>query len=438
MADTPRFLYRTGWFHLRIAAFGILTLLSLVLPLNASAESYTLRPGDQLRLSILDLPLAPVISQVRIDGRVSFPYLGSFDAVDSTLEDLQERISLASTGKVVSVYNEGGQRLQVALEGTGIFLEIAIYRPVYMTGDVASRGPVEYLPGMTIRTALASAGGTSEVPVMFAQAVLQAPDLKSRYQTLAIQHARAVVNLWGIDAVLAGESDQPAIDATQVAIAPNRLVDFTDAERRNVEFRLDEIERRTSYLNQQIDVLTDQINRFQGRIENQEKALNLETEQMAQIEDLVDRGLAAATRLTDAQQDMLAVSSSVLDAESAMADLTLRREELQQELETVRFALEREYRSQRAELVPGIVSLAAQLQAARQSLAMNGVLIETEGPQEPSIAFEIARTDTGGTTIVSDAAIDTVLLPGDVVDVRLSYPFSQTLAQTGAAPASNP
>ena len=243
-------------------------LLLVALPLGALAQLYTLQPGDEIRLSILDLPVSSVTARVGIDGRVTFPYFGSFDARGVTPEQLQEQIGLAATGMVVSVYSDAGERLQVALDGTGIFLAIESYRPVYMIGDVAIRGPIEYLPGMTIRTALASAGGPSEVPVMFEQALMRAPELRSDYHSLATEHASAVVRLWGIDAILAGDPDRAPPDASDVVVTPERVADFIAAERRNVEFQLEEIARRRSYLTRQIEALTEQIGRFDERLRN--------------------------------------------------------------------------------------------------------------------------------------------------------------------------
>ena len=152
---------------------------------------------------------------------------------------------------------------------------------------------------------------------------------------------------------------------------------------------------------------------------------------MTQIEELADRGLTVISRLNDARQGLLSISSSLLDAESTMADLSLRREELQQELEMLTFNLEGEYRAQRAELLPRIPILASQLQAVRQTMTMNGVIVRDDGPQEPSMTFEFARAAKDGTTTVSEAPLDTALLPGDVVDVRLIYPFSRALNDEG-------
>jgi hypothetical protein len=238
--------------------------------------------------------------------------------------------------------------------------------------------------------------------------------------------------LWGIDAILAGDPYRAPPDASETVVTPERIADFVAAERRNVEFQLEETARRRSYLTQQIEALSGQIHRFDERLRNQQTVLELETEQVTQIEELANRGLALTSRLNDARQGLLSISSSLLDAESAMADLSLRREELQQELEMLTFNLEGEHRAQRADLMPQILTLASQLEAARQTMTMNGVIVRDDGPQEPSMTFELARAAEDGTTTVSEAALDTALLPGDVVEVRLLYPFSRALNGPGA------
>ncbi len=437
MAESVRRL-RGAW---RLVICGLLALalsLPVLMPRPAAAQageaglqSYALQPGDRLQLTMLELPVAPMVSQIGIGGRVTFPYLGGFDAAGLTLEELQQRISLAATGKLVAVYTPVGERLQLALDGSGVFLSVDSYRPVYMTGDVATRGAVDYMPGMTVRTALASAGGASEVPVLFEQALMQAPGMKSQYRTLATQHASALVELWGIDAQLAGDPDRPAPAAAQVSVGPDELAAFIEAERANVRFGLEDFDRRKAALARQLGALSGRIDRFGGQLSNQEAMLDLENAQLQQVEQLVERGLSVAARLNEARQSVLNVSSSVLNAQSAMADMTLSQQQLEQELDMLDFTREGELRADRAELAPQVLSLAAQVQAARQSMEMNGVIVEENGPQQPSVAFEITRAGRSGTA-TSPATLDTTLLPGDVVDVQLSYPFS--MYSTAPAP----
>ncbi|KKK85650.1 hypothetical protein LCGC14_2771160, partial [marine sediment metagenome] len=169
-------------------------------------------------MSIVELPGNTSVSRVGIDGRISFPRLGSFQAGGQDIEALQEEMNLATAGNVLSVFSPVGERYEVVLDGSSIFLEIVAYRPVYMTGDVSQRGPVQYVPGLTVRTALASAGGASEVPVMFETAVMAAPRLRAEYRVLALEHAKAVVDLWEIDAILSGNPDLERPDPSTVAI----------------------------------------------------------------------------------------------------------------------------------------------------------------------------------------------------------------------------
>ncbi|MEO1797394.1 MAG: polysaccharide biosynthesis/export family protein [Pseudomonadota bacterium] len=428
--------------HGALRVFALMLALQIAAALPAGAQSadggasgYALQPGDSVQLTMLGLPLEPMVAQIGIDGRVTFPYLGRFTAAGRTLEELQETIGLAATGNVVSIYTPAGERLQLVLDGSGVFLSVSSYRPIYMAGDVARRGAIDFAPGMTVRAALASVGGASEVPELFERAIFQAPGQRARFRTLATEHADAVVTLWGIDARLAGDPAFEAPSPAQVSISPDAFARFVAAERGNVEFALQDFAEREAALVGQIGALNDRIERFGDLLANQEQILDFENEQLAQVQSLIERELSVASRLNEARESVLNASSSVLGAQSALADLTLTRQQLQRELDALSFTREGTLRAQRAEIVPRVMSLATRLEAARQEAELNGVILDDTGAREPSIAYFVTRKlATKEDAVTSPATLDTALLPGDIVDVEVTFPEPYRVPDPEAQP----
>ncbi|MEM8551475.1 MAG: polysaccharide biosynthesis/export family protein [Pseudomonadota bacterium] len=394
----------------------------LVSPLQA--DPYVLQPGDTLRISITELPEMSAQSTIDIDGNVQVPRLGLFPAAGKTLAEFDEAVSVASAGLTIALYNSDGERRQVILGGTELMVEIVSYRPIYVTGDVARQGLVDFQPGMTVRTAIASAGGMSTVPVLFEDALQGGPNLLREYQTATLEHAAAVVRLWGIDATLARRADTPREAPIPVQVAPGALRQLFDSEQRRVELALRAANVTRGFLRQQLDYLTDRVARLNEELDNTAEGLSLEEEDVDRIRQLQERGLAAAARLSDARQSLLLVSSRVLSVQDSVARFTLERDEIGERLNTFDERFEEPLIAERAQVLTQIWTLESRAANARRALALNGQAVEAFGVSlEPRIAISIRRGVAPDLTVI-EAELDTAVRPGDVIDVDVTYDYA--------------
>ena len=118
-----------------------------------SPESYHLDTGDILRVRFYDrydrddLNGDQVIGE---SGQLRLPRIGSFNARNKTVEELERDIRRAVEGK--------GEKL-------GYFsLEVIRCRPFYIVGLINRPGPYAYVPGLTVVQAVALAGGLYRSP----------------------------------------------------------------------------------------------------------------------------------------------------------------------------------------------------------------------------------------------------------------------------------
>jgi polysaccharide export outer membrane protein len=110
-----------------------------------SYGAYALRPSDQLRVQVYDDPNITGDYQVDSGGFVSIPLAGRIKASGLTTAQL-ERVLI--------------QRLSDGvLKKPNVTVQLTSYGPIYVHGEVKRGGEFPYRPGLTVRDAIALAGG---------------------------------------------------------------------------------------------------------------------------------------------------------------------------------------------------------------------------------------------------------------------------------------
>jgi polysaccharide biosynthesis/export protein len=140
------------FFMVLLAASGLGTRLSA--PASAQAQtlapaapsaSYVLGPNDRIRLKVYGE--ADITGEYEIDssGNVSVPLAGHLKAAGLTTRQLERSITAALSKGIV--------------RDPRVNVEIALYRPYYILGEVKKSGEYPYRLGLTVMDAVASAGG---------------------------------------------------------------------------------------------------------------------------------------------------------------------------------------------------------------------------------------------------------------------------------------
>jgi polysaccharide export outer membrane protein len=111
-----------------------------------SGHEYRLGPGDTLR--IITYGEDPLTGEFRVSdqGTIAVPLAGTVKAAGRTPHELEDAVAAAL---------KKGQMLRKA----SVSVEVAIYRPIYVLGEVNKPGQYPYQPGMTVVSAAAVAGG---------------------------------------------------------------------------------------------------------------------------------------------------------------------------------------------------------------------------------------------------------------------------------------
>lgn len=131
----------------------LLPLLALLLALGAllpaatawAAADYRLAAGDELRIKVFDNEDISGEYQIDAAGNVNFPLVGQVKAAGLTVDQFSQDLT---------------QRLNADyLVDPKVSVEVLNFRPIFVIGQVNTPGSYSYQPGMTVRQAVALAGG---------------------------------------------------------------------------------------------------------------------------------------------------------------------------------------------------------------------------------------------------------------------------------------
>jgi len=107
--------------------------------------SYALDSGDRLRVVVFGQEGLSASYSVDTSGRITMPLIGAVNARGMTPAGLQQAIA-------AKLKNGFVREPHVAVE-------VELYRPFFILGEVTLPGQYPYVPNMTIETAVAIAGG---------------------------------------------------------------------------------------------------------------------------------------------------------------------------------------------------------------------------------------------------------------------------------------
>src|ERR1700742_4599001 len=114
-------------------------------PAAPTAGTYMLGPNDRVRVKVYGEPDITGEYEVDSTGQISVPLAGHITADGLTTKQLERAIAAALAKGIV--------------KDPRVNVEVALYRPYYILGEVKKGGEYPYRLGLTVLDAVASAGG---------------------------------------------------------------------------------------------------------------------------------------------------------------------------------------------------------------------------------------------------------------------------------------
>lgn len=404
-------------------AGALLVAASLAMPQLAAAGDYQLGPQDKLNIRVAEWQTVDGTFRdwsalngeysVGPSGTLSVPFVGDMQAAGKTTAEVASAIGLAL------------QRKLALPDKPEASVEMAQFRPFYISGEVQNPGQFPFVPDLTVLKAVSIAGGIRRNADYGPQLGKDLVTAKGSFDIYDDQRIRLLVKRARIDADLAGkttfevpkeiEGGDPKL-ATIVADETAILV----SDQKSLKLKLDALDDLKGVLQSEIESL-------QKKIANQQKQVDLAEKQAESIGPLAQKGLVANARLLSSQQSVTDLQGKILDYETAILTAKQSISKAEQDAIDARNSLNSTLTAnrQQAEADLNEATLKAGMQKGLIAQASDpATAASITGDEEPALLYSLVRVADGKTSEI-EAKEDTPVLPGDVIKVKLAPTASQ-------------
>lgn len=393
--------------------------LALVAALAASAatmalaEDYRLGVMDKLRVRVAEWQTAEgsvrdwsaVSGEYTVgpSGNVSLPFVGDLAASGRTTTEVADEIGVKL------------QKLFGLRDRPSASVEMAQYRPIYISGEVQTPGEYPYAPNMTVLKAVSLGGGLRRAEGQrFARDFINASGdsavQAAERSRLLIRRARLQAEIARRDAITLPEELKNVPGADKLLQSEAALMESRD---RRQKLQLAALADLKSLLQSEIEALGK-------KSETQQRQLDLATEDLEKVDGLAEKGLALSQRKLSLEQRVADVQSQLLDIDSqslkAKQDLTKAAQDETNIRNDWDAQLAQELQNTEAELDTLTLKLGTSRDLMTEALMQSAEAAQLE-QQAATISYSIIR-DKDGKPAEIPADENTPVLPGDVIKVN--------------------
>lgn len=403
--------------------FGLVSFMAFVLATNLGVsearadEAYRLLAGDVIAVSVVGLPDLSREAEVQLDGSLSLALVGEVVAAGRTLRDVRGDIRASIASRLVPIYTSDGEERLRTVSRDDVTVWIAEYRPLFVSGEVARPGEFRYRPGITVRQAIAMAGGEAPEPV--AGPAINTAGLEADYwgawHALAADEAR----IWRLRTEL-GE-DIP-FDPQGLPPAPERTMSLDNIRKLELDLREArdlEHERERAFLTRAFEQIAGQADVLARQLEAEKASQALDAADLEQANEAAGEGLYTQSRMADLRNAALLSTTRRLQTEANLMQLERRSTEVARDLERLD---DRRHLELLGELQQAQVSRRAGLATLNEieaRLSASSVTMPGVGTGRDEITITVVRA---GFSDPVTAKLDLELKPGDVVQVSRAIP----------------
>jgi len=381
-----------------------------------ATQAYQVSIGDVLQLRIVSVPALDRKLTVQSDGTITLPLLGRQQVAGQTIEAIEAQIKTEIPNVVYRGQDAGREQL-IIIRPEEVSLEISAFMPVYVDGVVDAPGKIDFQIGMTVRKAIAAAGGMRRQPVLSGNDTdLDLTDIRGRIEAKYIDLASLMSEVAQTEAFL---NDATTIDSTGIEALPLDA-DVTKTFVATANARLAAYQKQVGieldYLGRASKQTENRVFSTLRREENAMAEMDLERQETQRIEDLYSRNLISAARLTEARRTMLSVGTRAFDAADRVATAQNEQTDKARQLDLTK-------QEKRVDAYVRLDALQAKVQVARaEVLALEdkrGVLESRQsglyGSDQPEISVTLFRPteDAKGRTV----SLDELVAPGDLIAI---------------------
>ena len=372
---------------------------STLTPTLADSGAYRLRAGDTIEISIAGLPEMRQRFVLDLDGQISVSLVGVIKAEGSTIAELRDK-------------------LQQILP-RDIAVDMVDYSPVYIDGDVVKPGEQRFRPNMTVRQAVALAGGYEVMRYHLVDPVIQSADLGADYETFWTEQAREQARFARLKAELNNEAQLGAGPAESLPVSNQLQSDIVNNESQQLALWHSDFDKEIESLTRAIKSATDQLAELVEQRDKEKEGAAADSEELQRLSAFNKQGDVTSNRVVDARRAMLLSSTRELQTEEQIVQITREREgyirRIEKFREEGRSAILKEIEDSQLRLAAVNARIAATADKMVYTSTMRSQLPLSKlgGP-----SVTIVRGDRGNRS-KTEASEDSVLEPGDVIEISV-------------------
>jgi polysaccharide export outer membrane protein len=404
--------------RLSICCVKLVLLAAALLWSSRPAEAeYRLQGGDVVEISVAGVPELRQRASVQFDGSITFALVGSFLVEGAPFSEIRSKIQSAVAGKIFRVRTPDGRELPRIFERDEVTAAIVEYRPVFVVGDVSRAGEQAFRPRMTVRQAIASAGGFS-VPVRANATPFDAANLRAEYITAWLSLAREHVRVWRTKTEL-GET----IELDRSAIPPAPVSDTTASQIVNLEVdyrttRASDHERARDFLRRSLQQAEEQIKVLSEQQQNEKEGLEADALEYQKARAAYGGGTLPSPRMAEQRRAVLLSSTRHLQTTAQLMQVKRFRAEMAREIEKIDDQRQIRLLEELRDATVKLAGERAKLQSAEEKLQLAGMRPPRASDGVSKAEITVFRSSVDGKERLTVDA-DTELQPGDVVEVVL-------------------
>ena len=380
----------------------------------ASAADYQLGTMDKLRIRVAEWQTAEgsirdwsVVSgdyTIGPSGSLSLPFIGDLPANGKTTDAIAQEIGVA-------LQKQFGLK-----DRPSASVELAEFRPVFLTGDVEKPGEYPYAPNLTVVKAVSLAGGLrrADAGQRFARDFINAKGDAVVYTTeknrLIARKARLQAETEGHDVIdmppeLKDLPEAKALLASETALLNTR--------KKRLALQLQALDDLKSLLQAEIESLAK-------KTETQTRQLELAKEDRDKIENLAEKGLALSARKMTAEQRAADTEATLLDIDTNSLKAKQDISKANQDEITLRNDWEATLAQDRQDTESQLETLNLKLSTSdalmSEALAQSSDAARYDPENAASIGYSIVR-EVDGQSKELPVQENTALQPGDLIKV---------------------
>ncbi|BAQ48294.1 MULTISPECIES: polysaccharide biosynthesis/export family protein [Methylobacterium] len=304
----------------RIAVAAGLWAALLPLASGRALAEYRLGTGDIVEVAIFGMADYRRRVTVNIDGTVSLPFLGEAKAAGLSLADLRKAVTT-------------GLEASGTVRNPDVTVELVEHRPFYISGDVARPGAQPYRPGMTVRHAVAVAGGYDALRFRAENPLLAAPEMQSQYDSHWVEFVRRKARVLSLQAEI-DEGDTVDLAVLRQAPVDPRVIDqIASLETRDLATRAANFRKERQAIQALVAQTKTSVAGLERSLRESQATVEQQVQSIERTAGNAARGLSPTYRLEEERRAVALLKGQQTDATSRLAQARRELAELERRLD---------------------------------------------------------------------------------------------------------